>query len=145
MLGAILARREVVKGFERIGRHDLDAVMHMFHDDGVFDFPGDTVMGGRFEGKDEIRAWFSRWFERMPEISFTLCHISVENIVAMGSSNVVHVEWAVDETDREGTSYHVTGVTAFEIEGGKARRVKDYIFDQDVLAEAWPSRETTTS
>ena len=141
MLGAILAKREIVKGYERIGRHDLDAVVGMFHDDGLFEFPGETVMGGRFEGKDEIRDWFSRWFDRMPEIEFTLRHVSVEDIFAMGPSNSVLVEWDLDETDHQGASHHLTGVTAFEIEGGKARRVKDYVFDQDVLAEVWSSKK----
>lgn len=137
MIGAILAKRAVAQGFEAIGRHDLDAVVGMFHDRGVFEFPTDTVLGGKQKGHDEIRAWFERWFERMPSIAFTLRHVSVENVFAMGGTNVVHAEWDLDETDAEGRSYHLTGVTALELEGGKARRVKDYIFDQDVIAAIW--------
>jgi ketosteroid isomerase-like protein len=145
MLGAILAKREVAKGYEAIGRHDLDTLMAMFHDDAVFEFPTGTVLGGSFRGHEEIREWFERWFDAMPQISFTLRHVSVENIFAMGPTNVLHVEWDLDETDTAGRRYHLTGVGAFEIEGGKARRVKDYIFDQGVVEQVWPSREVAGS
>jgi SnoaL-like domain len=99
------------------------------------------VLGGRFKGRDSIRAWLQRWFNRMPAIRFTLRHVSVENIFAVGASNVVHVEWELDETDQEGRSYYLTGVTAFEVVGGKAKRVKDYIFDQNTIAQIWPSKD----
>lgn len=141
MLGAVLAKREVRKGFKAIDQHDLETLMDMFHDDAVFEFPGDTIAGGRYEGKEAIRAWFERWYERIPKSRFTLRHISVENIFALGASNVAHAEWNVEETDQDGNTYDLTGVTAFEVEGGKARFVKDYIFDQDVLAEIWSPKE----
>jgi len=140
MLGAVLAKREIAKGFAAISRHDLDTVVGMFHEDGVFEFPGHTVLGGRFQGKEEIRAWFRRWFDRMPEIRFTLRHVSVDRIFAFGATNAVHAEWDLDETDQEGRTYHLTGVTAFEVQGGKARRVKDYIFEQDLLGSISPPK-----
>lgn len=143
MLGAILAKRKIAKAFDAIGRHDTDAVLRMFHGDGVFEFPGDTVLGGCFKGQEAIRVWFERWFDRMPGIRFTLRHISVENIFAVGATNVVHVEWDLDETDRAGHPYHLTGVTAFDVVGGKARWVKDYIFDQNLLASIWPHKHQT--
>jgi ketosteroid isomerase-like protein len=141
MLGAILAKREVRKGFDAINRHDLDTLMGMFDEGGVFEFPGDTVLAGRHDSPETIRAWFKRWFDRMPEIHFTLRHVSVENIFAMGATNVVHAEWDLDETDTDGNSYHVTGVTSFDIKGGKATLIKEYIFDQDVLSRIWPHQE----
>ena len=116
------------------------AVRH--RDDGVVGFPTEPIMGGRHEGKDEIRAWFTRWFDRMPGIPFTLKRISVDNIFAMGPSNGIHVEWELDETDTDGNTFHITGVTAFNIEGGKATLVRDYIFDQDLITEIWPARES---
>ena len=139
MLGALLAKREVRKGFDALNRHDLDTLLAMFHHDGVFEFPSDTIVGGRYQGREAIRAWFERWYERLPESRFTLRHISVENIFALGATNVAHAEWEDEETDEEGRTYHMTGVTSFEVEGGKARLVKDYIFDQEVLAEIWPA------
>ncbi len=140
MLGAVLAQREVRKTFSAINRQDVETLIAGWHEDGVFEFPGDTIMSGRFHGREAIRAWFERWFSNIPVIRFTLRHVSVENIFAFSGTNVLHVEWDVEETDREGHVYHMTGVTAFDIVGGKARMVKDYIFDQDVLASIWPRK-----
>jgi ketosteroid isomerase-like protein len=145
MLGAILAKREVRKGFDAINRHDLETVLSMFTDDAAFVFPTGTVVGGRHEGPEARRAWFTQWFDRMPEIHFTLRHVTVDNIFAMGATNVVHAEWDLDEADQEGNTYHVTGVTAFQIEGGKAKLIKDYIFDQDIVSAVWPRKEDATS
>ena len=145
MLGAVLAKREIRKAFEALNRQDLKTVMSMFTDDGVFEFPTDTVLGGRHEGPEAIRAWFERWFDRMPEIHFTVNHISVDNIFAVGATNVAHAEWDLEETDREGNTYRLTGVTAFQVEGGKARHIKDYIFDQDLLSEIWPKAAAASS
>lgn len=77
----------------------------------------------------------------MPEIRFTLHHVTVENILAMGGTNVVLAEWDLDEKDGDGNPYHFTGVTAFDIQGGKAVYAKDYIFEQDRLATIWTSEE----
>lgn len=138
VIGAVLAKREVRKGFEAINRHDLDALLGMFSVDSVWEFPAGTVLGGRHEGTDAVREWFGYWFERMPEIHFTLSHVAVENIFAMGSTNVVYVEWDLDETDTDGTPHHLTGITAFDIVHGKVKRGKDYIFEQEVLAAMYP-------
>lgn len=138
MLGAILAKRAVAKAFDAIDRHDTLAVVGMFREDGTFEFPGHSALSGCFKGQEAIQAWFERWFQRMPQIHFTLRHISVEDIFALSGTNTVHVEWDLDEADQAGRRYHITGVTAFDVVGGKARSVKDYIFDQDLVTSIWP-------
>lgn len=144
MIGAILIKRAVREGYAAVSRQDLDAVVELFHEDAVFEFPGETIKSGRFEGRAAIREWFASWFEMMPVTRFTLRHISVEDIFAITDSNVVHVEWDLEEADRDGNRYHLTGVTAFAIEGGKARHAKDYIFDQPLLAKILPPKAVAT-
>jgi ketosteroid isomerase-like protein len=141
MLGAVLAKREITKGFVAMGRHDVDAIVAMYEDDAVLEFPTRTVMGGRFQGRDAIRAWFERWFDRMPQIRFTLRHVSVEDILALGATNALLVEWDLDETDRDGREWHLSGATSIEVVGGKVRRSKEYIFDQDVVEQVWAGGE----
>lgn len=141
MIGALLMKRAAREGYAAVSRQDLDAIADIFHEDAVLEFPGETIKSGRFEGRDAIREWFATWFERMPETRFTVRHISVESIFSVTLTNVVHVEWDLDEVDTEGNRYHVTGVTAFTVERGKTRYAKDYIFDQPLLATIWPSKE----
>lgn len=70
----------------------------------------------------------------MPEICITLRHISVAHPWPLSRSNVVHAEWELDETDREGHHHHLTGVSAIEVEGGKTRHLEDYILEQQQRA-----------
>jgi uncharacterized protein (TIGR02246 family) len=140
MIGALMMKRAAANGYAAVNRRDPDAVADLFHEDAVFEFPGETVKSGRFAGRAAIREWFASWFATMPETRFTLRHISVEGIFALTTSNVVHVEWDLEEADDIGNRYRLTGVTAFVIENGKVRSAKDYIFDQDVLARILPPK-----
>ena len=88
MIGAVIAKRAVAQSYDAISRQDLDTLQGMFHEDAVLEFPGDTVMSGRFEGWEAIRGWFERWFKMSPETRFTPRHVLVENIFALGASNV---------------------------------------------------------
>ena len=106
----------------------------------MFEFPGDSVLSGRHVGLAAIRGFYEQWFEYMPQTKFTVEHTAVEDIFALTATNNGYVEWEVDQTDREGQQYHATGITKFGIEGGKIRHGKDYIFDQDVVATAYPRR-----
>ena len=142
MLGAVLARRAARSGFAALNRQDVGAVVDMFADDGVFEFPGHSAIAGRFAGKEAVRQWFTEWFGAM-QVHFTLKHISVEHIFALGASNTVHVEWELEEVNRAGQRFHLTGVTALHVRGGKAVLVRDYIPDQDVLERAWPTAQVT--
>lgn len=137
MLGALLAKKAARNAFAAMNRHDLEKFMTAWGDDPLFEFPGDTVLAGRYKGREEIRAWFERWWQRFPKTIFTLKAVSVDNIMAMGGTNTIHVEWDLEETDRAGETYMLSGVTALRARGGKVVEVKDYIFDQDVISGIW--------
>lgn len=137
MIGALITKRQLRKSFSAINRHDLDTLMGLCAESAVFEFPTTTVLGGRYQGEDALRAWFARWFDRMPKIQYTLTHVLLERPLALGASNVAHVEWELDQTDLEGHSYRLTGVTVFRVEGGKAIYAKNYIFEQEVLDMIW--------
>jgi ketosteroid isomerase-like protein len=140
MIGAILLKRAADGGYAEVNRHDVEAQLERYHEDAVFEFPGESVISGRHAGLAAIREFYEQWFEHMPETKFTIRHTAVEDIFALNATNNLYVEWEVDQTDREGQRYHATGVTRFRVEGGKIRHVKDYIFDQDVVAIAYPRK-----
>ena len=141
MIGAIMLKRAANDGFAEVNRHDLEALLERYHEDAVFEYPGATVLSGRHVGIDAIRGFYELWFELMPKVRFTVEHTAVEDIFALTGTNSGYVEWEVDTFDREGKEYHATGVTGFRVEGGKIRHAKDYIFDQDVVAAAFPPKD----
>ena len=66
----------VARSFEAISRKDLEAMMRNMTDDAVCEYPGNTPMSGRFEGKPDIRDWWRRWPERMASVRFTVKHVA---------------------------------------------------------------------
>ena len=137
MIGAFLAKKAALDAFAAMNRHDLDRFMDAWGDDPELEFPGDSVLGGRYRGRGEIRDWFARWWDRFPQTEFTIRSISVEDILALGGTNTIHVEWDLRETDRAGRTFELSGVTALRARGGKVQSVRDYLLDPAVVAEAW--------
>lgn len=82
-----------------------------------------------------------RWWDHFPSTRFTLDAIAVHNILALGSTNCLLAEWRLDETDREGRRFRLSGVTRLRAERGRLVLVRDYIFDHDAVAEAWKGAE----
>jgi ketosteroid isomerase-like protein len=137
MIGAIIAKRLAGSGFDLLSRHDLSRFMAAWAEDGTFTFPGNTSMSGEMKGKKAIEAWFAKMMEQFPKIDFTVKEVFVSNIFALGATNSIAVEWDVSETNREGKVFRNSGVTTIRIKGGKAVAIRDYIFNTDILKEAW--------
>ncbi len=76
-------------------------------------------------------------FEHLPRMNFTVKEVFVSNIFALGATNNIAVEWDVVETNREGKEFHNSGVSIIRVKGGKAVAIRDYIFNTDILKEAW--------
>lgn len=137
MIGAFLAKKAARDAFAAMNRHDIETFMSAWADDPVFEFPKGSVIGGRFRGREEVRGWFERWWDRFPVTEFTIRSISVDDILAMGGTNTIHVEWDLSETDRQGRSFQISGITALKARGGRVSEGRDYIFNPEVIAEAW--------
>jgi uncharacterized protein len=129
MIGAIIARRAIAKAFKALNRHDLDAFMAKWHDDGRFVYPGDIPSSGTFEGRAGVEGWFRGFFDQFPKIHFDIRDICVKKIFALSGNNVVAVHWNIELTNRHGRVGQNSGVTVITIKGGKVVLVKDYIFD----------------
>jgi len=137
MLGAVLAKQKARAAYAAMSRKDLDAIATALADECVFEFPGQSVMSGRMEGKQAIVAWFRSWFAAAPRIQFRVTRVAVDNIFALGASNGLLAEWHLSETNAEGKTFEMTGVTALDVKRGKLVHVRDYIFNPQVLEQAW--------
>ena len=137
MIGAVASKKRARSAFDALSRHDIAKNMADWTKDGTFTFPGNTSMSGEMKGKKAIEAWFAKMMEQFPKIDFTIKEVFVSNIFAEGATNNVAVEWDVVETNREGKEFHNIGVTITKIKGGKVVAARDYIFNTDIMKEAW--------
>jgi ketosteroid isomerase-like protein len=94
-------------------RHDLDALMSMMTDDGVFEASaGPEVNGQRNEGKKAVRIAYAAVFETFPDAHWA----NARHFVA-GNRGVS--EWTFTGTRKDGTRVEVTGCDLFTVRDGK--------------------------
>ena len=98
---------------EAWNRHDLDALMSMMTDDGVFDASaGPDVTGQRSEDTQAVRAAYAAVFETFPDAHWA----NARHFVA-GDRGVS--EWRFTGTRKDGTRVEVNGCDLFTIRDGK--------------------------
>jgi ketosteroid isomerase-like protein len=109
---------------ERLGagfaRHDVDAILDCFAEDGIFDITeGPDPWGERFRGKTAVRAALETLFKTLPDVQFT----ETVNWVAghRGAS-----EWTCVATTLRGRPFRVRGCDLFEFRGGLITRKDSY-------------------
>lgn len=131
----------VARTFRPINRKDLDAWMRAWADDAVFDFPGQSPISGHFVGKQEIAAWWRRWFDRMEEVRFTPRHVAFANPLGFSVANTVFTELTVDVRTTDGLTAHALMVNVSRVRGGKIVEARDYFFDPAVEEAVWGRSE----
>ena len=123
-------------GFDALNQHDLAKSMSGYAEDATWTFPGNVPISGETKGKKAIEDALAKWMEQFPKIDFTV-KVFVSNIFALGATNNIAVEWDIAEANREGKEFHNSGVTIIRVKGGKVVAVREYVFDTDVMKEAW--------
>ena len=94
-------------------RHDLDALMSMMTDDGVFDASaGRDVNGQRSEGQQAVRAAYAAVFETFPDAHWA----NARHFIA-GNRGVS--EWTFTGTRKDGQRVEVNGCDLFTFREGK--------------------------
>jgi len=137
MIGAAISKFLSRRAFDCLNRKDVEGFLSHWHDDAVFHYPGTLAVSGDITGKEAIRAWFTKLFERFPTISFKVKGIYVRDIFALGPSNAVAVEFDMDATLEDGRSYTNNYVVLLQIRGGKTVDVREFSFDYETLKKSW--------
>ena len=102
------------------GRHDVDAILDCFTDDGVFDITeGPEPWGERFQGKAEIRKALDALFTALPDVRF------VDAVKWVAGDRGVS-EWTCVGTTVTGRPIRVKGVDLFEFRNGRVTRKDSY-------------------
>ena len=98
---------------EAWNRHDLDALMSMMTDDGVYEASGgDHVNGEKHEGQEAVREAFAAIFERFPD-----AHWGNARHFVSGNRGVS--EWTFTGTLGDGRRVEVNGCDLFVFRDGK--------------------------
>jgi ketosteroid isomerase-like protein len=101
-------------------RHDVDAILDCFTDDGVFDITeGPEPWGERFQGKAEIRKALDALFSALPDVQF------VDSVKWVAGDRGVS-EWTCVGTTVKGRPIRVRGVDLFEFRDGRVTRKDSY-------------------
>jgi len=137
MLGAIIAKKIAPSGLEALSKHDLEAFMAPWAEEGVYILPGDLSVSGVTKGKEAIRELFQLYLEKFPELDFTIRNVCVQNIFALGGTNVLAVEWALKYKNREGETFENSGATIIHVKKGKIVEVREYLADMETEKKAW--------
>jgi ketosteroid isomerase-like protein len=129
----------VQKQFDRAqNRLDVAAIMAMWNDDAVFEFPGRSAVSGRFQGRDALEAWWRRWVARYARARFTVRHVGIVSLWP----RVTLIAWDFEGTTDDGIRVETSGVTLARARGGKISYAKDYLIDPRALEAVWGRAST---
>lgn len=101
-------------------RHDVEAIVAFFAEDGTFDKPaGAEIWGERCTGHAEIRAAFAALFEAVPDIHW-------EGTADWVSGNMGCSQWRRTGTTRDGQRQDWLGLDIFTFREGKVTKKDSY-------------------
>lgn len=86
-----LVKRRVTRTFTDLGHSDYDEVIARFHPNAIHWFAGDHALGGTRSNVGDIKAWYARWVQLLPDLQF-----EVTDVIVSGTpwNTAVAVEWA---------------------------------------------------
>ncbi|MCX6254897.1 MAG: nuclear transport factor 2 family protein [Bacteroidia bacterium] len=139
MIGAIIARQAVKSGFDALNERNIDKFMKAWGDNCIWIYPGNISISGQFVGKDEVRKWFEKFQDQFPQRKFTLNHLGVGNIFALGGNNIISAQWDLELVNKQGMGFSNSGVTLLTIKGAKVVQGQDFLSNSDngELKKAW--------
>jgi ketosteroid isomerase-like protein len=75
-----LVGRIVKRGYQQANAGDIDALTKAFARDVVFEFHGDTSLGGERRGPDGVRQWFRQVAEELGRLELTAQDVVVSGL-----------------------------------------------------------------
>ena len=115
---------ETLKIIERFndafGRHDVDAVMDLMTDDVVFENTSPTPDGTRYEGRADVRRFWTEFFAASPQAMF-----EAEDTFA--ADDRCCIRWIYRWGGGAEGDGHVRGVDVFRVRDGKVAEKLSYV------------------
>ena len=109
----------VVQGLvAAINAHDLDAMVALFAEDYVNEWPAHPQRG--FRGNEQVRRNWSQIFAGVPDLRARLPRMVVDG-------DIVWTEWDMSGTRRDGAAHLTRGVSIFGVSQGRLSWVRFYL------------------
>ena len=101
-----------------INAHDLEAMVALFADDYVNEWPAHPHRG--FRGNEQVRRNWSQIFAGVPDLQARLPRMTVDG-------DTVWTEWDMSGTRRDGAAHLTRGVSIFGVREGRLAWVRFYL------------------
>ena len=137
MIGSVITKRVIRKGYRSLNRRRIEPFMRGWAEDAVFVFPGKVSVSGEKRGRPAIREFFERVLVQFPELEFRIRSLCLQNAFDFVGTNTVAVEWDLEVVNRVGRRCRYSGVTMLHLRLGNVVLGYDYIFDPDILRVSW--------
>lgn len=139
MIGTLIARRAVSKGFDVFNTRDHRAAHEGWAEDSTLFYPGDIEgVSGTHRGKAAVDAWYQKLFEQFPSFQVTVRDIAVSKLFDFTGNNVIAVTWDLDQTNGDGFRMEISGVSVMTIRRGKVVSYEIFLADTgERLRRAW--------
>ena len=148
MIGALILKLGLGRGWDALNRGDLDYFERYLADDVVFEQPGPPPIGGRVVGKAAWRAMMQAWFDAVPTYHYHILHAALAKPWALTLTNTVITEFEVTETNAAGVTRVGRGIDVSEMRRGKIVSERTYMFDpaaEEAFLGIGPARTTEPS
>ena len=103
---------------EAINAHDLEAMVALFAEDYVNEWPAHPQRG--FRGNEQVRRNWSQIFAGVPDLQARLPRMAVDG-------DTVWTEWDMWGTRRDGATHLTRGVAIFDVTQGRLAKVRFYL------------------
>ncbi len=137
MLGGLIAKKQVRKGFTFFSRQDLNAFVSVFADDAVVVYP----TTGPIKGKGAIREFYGHFFQTFPKVEAVAHEICLENSFDLMGTNVISTHFEISTTNRKGTTFRQEGMLLIKAKRGRLTSVRYFFLDTENLRRAWRESE----
>ena len=105
---------------EAFNRHDVDAIMALMTDDGVFENTSPAPDGERYVGKAAVGAFWDHFFAASPQAVF-----EVEDLFVAGDRCLVR--WRYRWGGNGAEAGHVRGADVFRVRDGQVAEKLSYV------------------
>ncbi|MGZ4913214.1 MAG: nuclear transport factor 2 family protein [Halobacteriota archaeon] len=129
MIGAFLVKKGIADAYKALNQHDMSRWLSHLSDDVTLMYPGEVPQSGTYKGKSAVEGFMRNFFDQFPRIQFDIQNICVQNIFDFTGTNVAVAHWNLQMTNRDGVEGTNSGVIVLDLKGGKAFRIKEFIFD----------------